>query len=65
MLLVFDEKVTVEDLMRNLKMEKYDVIILGAGRSTIIADRLAKAGKKVALVAVSYTHLTLPTTPYV
>ena len=31
-------------------MEKYDVIILGAGRSTIIADRLAKAGKKVALV---------------
>ena len=35
----------------------------GIGYATALA--LSKAGVKVAIGAVSYTHLTLPTTPYV
>ena len=57
----------------------YDVAIVGGGHNGLTtACYLAKAGLKVVVVekhdyvggaavsrAVSYTHLTLPTTPYV
>ena len=42
-------------------MACYDVVIVGAGLGGLTAGAiLARAGRKV-LVAVSYTHLTLPT----
>ena len=52
--------------MKNNKTE-YDVIIVGGGSNGLSAGcYLGLAGKKVlVLEAVSYTHLTLPTTPYV
>ena len=55
----------------------YDLIVIGAGSGGVRAARIASVhGAKVAMIennkfggtcvnAVSYTHLTLPTTPYV
>ena len=42
-----------------------DVVVIGAGGSGLrVTFGLAEAGFRTAC-AVSYTHLTLPTTPYV
>ena len=55
----------------------YDLFVIGAGSGGVRASRIASQfGAKVAVAestflggtcvnAVSYTHLTLPTTPYV
>ena len=52
-------------------MEKY-VVVLAAGKGTRMKSKLYKVLHKVCgktmvehVVAVSYTHLALPTTPYV
>ena len=46
-------------------MKSYDVIVIGAGHNgLIVASKLAASGRSV-LLRVSYTHLTVPTTPYV
>ena len=44
-----------------------DVVVIGAGPAGLMAAHtLKKKGLSVAVLeAVSYTHLTLPTTPYV
>ena len=43
-------------------MEKYDLCVIGGGPSGYAAAmRAVDFGKTVLLVAVSYTHLTLPT----
>ena len=52
-------------------MREFDFAILGAGAiGSILGAHLARAGHRVVMLArgtraVSYTHLTLPTTPYV
>ena len=52
-------------------MEKYDVKVryIFEGTYTVVAEDREEAESMVAedcgLVSVSYTHLTLPTTPYV
>ena len=47
-------------------MTKVDIIsgFLGAGKTTLISKLLKEAlpDEQVVLIAVSYTHLTLPTT---
>ena len=45
-----------------LKEEGYEVILVNSNPATIMTDR--DVADKV-YIAVSYTHLTLPTTPYV
>ena len=51
-------------------MKQYDIIVVGTGGATIVADAALKKGLKVAIIEkgkfggtcpVSYTHLTLPT----
>ena len=45
---------------------KYDVLIVGAGvTGALLFLALKNKNINVGLIAVSYTHLTLPTTPYV
>ena len=58
---------------------EYDVVVIGAGGAGLrAAIEAARSGAKTAIItksllgkthtvmaAVSYTHLTLPTTPYV
>ena len=48
--------------IKRLANNSFDVLIIGAGiNGAVAATALAARGAK----AVSYTHLTLPTTPYV
>ena len=43
-------------------MKEYGNIIIGFGKGgKTLAGALASKGEKTALIAVSYTHLTLPT----
>ena len=43
-------------------MGSYDVVVCGGGPGGwVAAVAAARAGARTALVAVSYTHLTLPT----
>ena len=47
-------------------IRELDLFIIGGGiNGAGFARDAAGRGLKVALCAVSYTHLTLPTTPYV
>ena len=48
-------------------MNKFDIIVIGGGHAgTEAAFACARYGKRTCLITpVSYTHLTLPTTPYV
>ena len=47
-------------------MVKKKVIVLGGGIIGLsTAYYLIQEGHEVTIIAVSYTHLTLPTTPYV
>ena len=50
-----------------MQLNNLNIAVLGAGRSGRAAARLAMThGARVCVFdAVSYTHLTLPTTPYV
>ena len=41
---------------------EYDVVVVGAGNAAMCS---ALAAEEAGAKAVSYTHLTLPTTPYV
>ena len=44
-------------------MSKYDIIIIGSGLGGLECGAiLSKEGFNVCVIAVSYTHLTLPTT---
>ena len=47
--------------------EKFQAVVIGGGPGGYVcAIRLAQLGLKTACIeSVSYTHLTLPTTPYV
>ena len=41
---------------------EYDVVVVGAGNAAMCSALAAEeAGAKVLVLAVSYTHLTLPT----
>ena len=45
---------------------KFQAVVIGGGPGGYVcAIRLSQLGLKTACIAVSYTHLTLPTTPYV
>ena len=44
---------------------EFDVILKAAGDSKLAVVKLVKELTGLGLKAVSYTHLTLPTTPYV
>ena len=51
-----------------MSTQSYDLIVVGSGFFGLtIAERAAsQLGKRVLIIeTVSYTHLTLPTTPYV
>ena len=41
----------------------YDVLVVGSGPAGLAAAVAARGRDKSVLVAVSYTHLTLPTIP--
>ena len=51
-----------------MKIENAVVLVTGANRGiglAFVRELLARGARKVYAAAVSYTHLTLPTTPYV
>ena len=49
-----------------LASDTFDLLVVGGGITGCgIALDASSRGLKVALIAVSYTHLTMPTTPYV
>ena len=56
--------------MEDYEVHEHDVVVIGAGGAGLRAAIEASAtGASVAMIcksmSVSYTHLTLPTTPYV
>ena len=63
-LIVDDEPRIVRFVRMNLELEGFKVAEAGTGMETLekVRDELPDL---VLLDAVSYTHLTLPTTPYV
>ena len=46
-------------------MKIYDVAFIGMGASALATAKLNYAGTNHSLIAVSYTHLTLPTSDLV
>ena len=65
----FGKVIALKDV--TMKVKKGEIMCLlgdnGAGKSTLIKtlSGVHKPDKGMIIVAVSYTHLTLPTTPYV
>ena len=49
---------------KTYKLDKLQCLDIGCGGG-LLSERIARLGASVTGIAVSYTHLTLPTTPYV
>ena len=60
------EGTTVKELFeRHMKSTSSESYLIRVNRMPVPRDQVLEEGDRVSVTPVSYTHLTLPTTPYV